>query len=149
MQSSRGETEMCYNRRLQEHSLYCNWPKLLVDRNRGLCKDCGFEFHQSLAGTVRKGFELFKVIFFFPAEMKFTVDVSRGIYRCVSRNVQFFLRRSSTVCILQRNIKNFVIENGMFYINIGYFTTRIITNSEILMLVFFLSDLKNLRITAN
>jgi hypothetical protein len=59
------ETEMRDKRRLQEYPLYCNGPKLLVDTNRGLCEDCAFEFHYSLASTVGKGFELFYSIFFF------------------------------------------------------------------------------------
>jgi len=56
---------MLDKRQLQEHPLYCNGQKLLVDRNRNLCEDCGFEFHYPLASTVRKDFEFFYGIFFF------------------------------------------------------------------------------------
>ena len=72
--------------------------------------------------------------------MKFIVGVSRDISRCVSRNLRFSLDRNSMAYMLQRNIKNFVIRKDMFYINIGPFT--IITNSEILMKLRFLLDLK-------
>jgi hypothetical protein len=73
--------------------------------------------------------------------MKFTVAVSRDISRCVFRNVRFSLRRSSKAYMLQRNTKNFVIRKYMFYINIGPVT--IITNSEIIMKLRFISDQKN------
>jgi calcineurin-like phosphoesterase family protein len=56
-----------------------------------------------------------------------------------------FSRRSSMAYMLQSNIKNFVIPKDMFYINIGPFT--VITNSEILMTLLFLSDLKKILIT--
>ena len=74
--------------------------------------------------------------------MKFTVAVSRDIYRCASRNVQFSIRRSSMACMLQRIMKNFVIGKVTLYINIGHFT--VITNSEILLQLRFLSDLKSI-----
>jgi hypothetical protein len=74
--------------------------------------------------------------------MKFTVAFSRDVSRCVSRNVRFPLRRISMAYMLERNVKNFVIRKDMFYINIGPF--NIITNSEVLMNLRFLSDLKNI-----
>ena len=127
-------------RRLQVHPLYCNGPELLVDRNRGLCEDRGFEFHCSLAIAMRKDFEFCTVNFFFRWNEIYRRRFSRYYPICFQERAVFPLRRSSMAYMLQRNTKNFLLRKDTFYINIRPFTT--IMNSDMPIKLRFISDLK-------